>query len=244
MNVGNYRRESSGLDRKRLNELINGWFHARRLGLSLNAFVSFRPIAGDELAPVERCKLFARVRNKLGVYARLHRFPPTFVWAREIHCDHTGEHLHVLMHVPDRLFGDFQQRLVKWFPGPGEMDVRAAHYRVTLTDSGKRKSAISYICKQMTPQAWWRRGLIRVPGGKILGKRGGVSANLTSKAITHFNQDRVHPVRNGGGVPEFGHRQQGRNDRIGSDTAPPACGRYVHTESIRPAPCCLSPKLP
>jgi hypothetical protein len=200
MNVGNYRRESSGLDRKRLNELINGWFHARRLGLSLNVFVSFRPIAGDELAPAERCKLFARVRNKLELYARLHRFPPTFVWAREIHCDHTGEHLHVLMHVPDRLFGDFQQRLVKWFPGPGEMDVRAAHYRVTLTDSGKRKSAISYICKQMTPQAWWGRHLIRVAGGRILGKRGGVSANLTSKAINLFNRERIEPVRNGGGA--------------------------------------------
>jgi hypothetical protein len=157
IHVGNYRRESSGLDGKRVNELTNGWFHARRLGLSLNVFVSFRPIAGDGLAPVERCKLFARVRNKLGVYARLRRFPPTFVWAREIHCDHTGEHLHVLMHVPDRLFGDFQQRLAKWFPGLGEMDARAANYRVTLTDSGKRKSAISYICKQMTPQAWWGR---------------------------------------------------------------------------------------
>jgi hypothetical protein len=80
------------------------------------------------------------------------------------------------------------------------MDVRAAHYRVTLTDSGKRKSAISYICKQMTPQAWWRRGLIRVPGGKILGKRGGVSANLTSKAINLFNRERIQPVRNGAGV--------------------------------------------
>jgi hypothetical protein len=52
----------------------------------------------------------------------------------------------------------------------------------------------------MTPQAWWRRGLIRVAGGKILGKRGGISANLTSKAIALFNRDRAQPVRNGGGV--------------------------------------------
>jgi hypothetical protein len=29
----------------------------------------------------------------------------------EIHCDGTGEHLHVLIHVPQRLFGDFQQTL-------------------------------------------------------------------------------------------------------------------------------------
>jgi hypothetical protein len=35
----------------------------------------------------------------------------------------------------------------------------------------------------MTTQAWYKRGLIRKPGGAIIGKRGGVSANLTWKAI-------------------------------------------------------------
>jgi hypothetical protein len=64
----------------------------------------------------------------------------------------------------------------------------------------------------MTPQAWWRRGLIRVAGGKILGKRGGVSANLTSKAISLFN--RVLPVCNNGAV-----------------TAPVIDGKVARTES-------------
>jgi hypothetical protein len=119
----------------------------------------------------------------------------------EIHC--TGEHLHVLIHVPQRLFGDFQQTLTRWFPEPGKIDVRKANYRITFTSAGKRKSAIGYISKQMTPQAWWRRGLIRVAGGKILGKRGGVSANLTSKAIALFNRDRAQPVRNGASITAF-----------------------------------------
>jgi hypothetical protein len=196
----NFRRETSGLNPKQIKELNNGWLHARRIGLPLNVLVSCRPSNSDDLASVDRCKLFRQVRNKLGVYARLRRFRPTFVWTREIHCDGTVEHLHVLIHVPQRLFGDFQQTLIRWFPEQGEIDVRRADYRTTFTSTGKRKSAIGYISKQMTPQAWWRRGLIRVAGGKILGKRGGVSANLTSKAIALFNRDRAEPVRNGGGA--------------------------------------------
>jgi hypothetical protein len=196
----NFRRETFGLNPKQIKELNNGWLQARRIGLPLNVLVSCRPTNTDDLASVDRCNLFRQVRNKLGVYAPLRRFRPTFVWAREIHCDGTGEHLHVLIHIPQRLFGDFQQTLIGWFPEPREIDVRRADYRITFTSTGKRKSAIGYISKQMTPQAWWRRGLIRVAGGKILGKRGGVSANLTSKAITLFNQDRVQPVCNGGGV--------------------------------------------
>ena len=49
-------------------------------------------------------------------------------------------------------------------------------------------SAIGYIAKQMTPQAWYRRGLIRKAGGPILGKRGGVTRNIGGKAIdAYFN---------------------------------------------------------
>jgi len=52
-----------------------------------------------------------------------------------------------------------------------------------ITYGGRRHSAIAYICKQMTSQAWYKRGLTRKSGGPIMGKRGGVSANLTAKAI-------------------------------------------------------------
>jgi hypothetical protein len=54
-------------------------------------------------------------------------------------------------------------------------------------------SAIGYIAKQMTPQAWYRRGLIRKAGGPILGKRGGVTRNIGAKTIdAYFNARASH----------------------------------------------------
>jgi hypothetical protein len=47
-------------------------------------------------------------------------------------------------------------------------------------------SAIGYIAKQMTPQAWYKRGLNRKAGGAILGKRGGVTRNIGRAAINKF----------------------------------------------------------
>jgi hypothetical protein len=43
----------------------------------------------------------------------------------------------------------------------------------------------------MTPQAWYKRGLIRKAGGSVLGKRGGVSANLTARAIEAWKREAV-----------------------------------------------------
>jgi hypothetical protein len=52
----------------------------------------------------------------------------------------------------------------------------------------------------MTPQAWFKRGLIRKPGGVILGKRGGVSANLTWKAVAAWKRD-LDTLQNSAIVP-------------------------------------------
>ena len=49
-------------------------------------------------------------------------------------------------------------------------------------------SAVGYISKQMTSQAWYRRGLIRRAGGPILGKRGGMTRNLDWRAREDFRQ--------------------------------------------------------
>ena len=57
--------------------------------------------------------------------------------------------------------------------GAGEVDVGQAHHRTWIDSNGRRHPAVGYISKQMIPQAWYRRGLVRNPGGAILGKRGG-----------------------------------------------------------------------
>jgi hypothetical protein len=61
--------------------------------------------------------------------------------------------------------------VIGWHPEPGAADVRHAHQNVILSENGNRRSAIGYIAKQMTPQAWYKRGLNRKAGGAILGKR-------------------------------------------------------------------------
>jgi hypothetical protein len=192
----NSRKTTKGLNKDQIKDLREAWYHARRLNLPLNLFVTFRPINIDAMTESERCEHFATLRNKLGVYARQHNFRPTFVWTREIDPDGRGEHMHVLIHVPTRRSRHFEDRVTGWLPEPGAVDVRAAHYETQFTAFGKRSDVISYISKQMTPQAWYKGDLTRKPGGPVLGKRGGVSANLTRKAIAAWwRRDADNPMQ-------------------------------------------------
>jgi hypothetical protein len=178
------RRYTKGLDSKQVTDLTHGWRHAARIACPLNVMVTIRPF--EQYDSAANCKLAASIRNKLGVYARQHRFPFVAAWTRECHRDGTGEHLHVLMYVPRKHFADLVETVVGWYPEPGAADVRQAHQRVYVTETGKHMSAIGYIAKQMTPQAWYRRGLIRKGGGPILGKRGGVTRNIGRAAIEQY----------------------------------------------------------
>jgi hypothetical protein len=156
------RRYTKGLDTKRVKELTSGWQHAARIGLPLNVFVTIRPF--DVHDPTNTCRAAAEIRNKLGVYARQHGFPFVAAWTRECNPDGSGEHLHVLMHVPPRYYRDIEEKVIGWHPEPGAADVRRAHQNVTINTNGLRMSAIGYLCKQMTSQAWYKRGLNRKAG--------------------------------------------------------------------------------
>jgi hypothetical protein len=186
--VPNYRKQTKGLTTNQVKDLNAAWHHAATIGRPLNRLLTIRPIDVDDLDPARRCELFAAFRNKLSVYARQHNFPPTFVWSREANPDGLGEHLHVLMHVPRRFHEDFQQTVEGWMPDAAATDVRHADQRTRFTSNGRRLSAITYLLKQMTPQAWYKRGLIRKAGGPILGKRGGTTTNLGRKAIAEFRR--------------------------------------------------------
>jgi hypothetical protein len=94
--------------------------------------------------------------------------------------------MHVLMHVPSRQRVKFDELVTGWFPGPGEADIATANQKTRFTWDGKHLSAIGYIAKQMTPQAWYKRHLIRKKGGPIFGKRGGVPAISTGEPEQRF----------------------------------------------------------
>jgi hypothetical protein len=183
----NRRRVTKGLSNKLVNEMTRGWQHARRIGYPLNVMVTIHPF--EELNSVAACKLAANIRNKLGVSARQHGFPFVAAWARECDPNGTGEHIHILMHVPPRKFGKLERTVMGWFPEPGAADVSRRDQKVFVTANGKQKSAIGYITKQMLPQACWRRPRIRRAGGPILGKRGGVTRNIGPAAIERYFRD-------------------------------------------------------
>lgn len=132
------RRETKGLNTDQVKALNGAWHHAARIGRPLNVLLSLRPLDIDSMEPAARCQLFADFRNKLGVYARWCRFEPTFVWSREINPDGSGEHMHVLMHVPKRYRFHFEDLVVGWYSGPSEMDVTPATQRTRIGWNGKR----------------------------------------------------------------------------------------------------------
>ena len=182
------RRTTRGLSTNQVKELNEAWHHAPRIERPLNVMVTVRPIGVNEMSPAECCRLFSKIRNKLGVFARGKHLPVTFVWSREINPDGTGEHMHVLMHVPSRHRAKFDDLVTGWLPGPGEVDVTTATQKIRFTWSGKRLTAIGYLAKQMTPQAWYRRGMVRKAGGPIVGKRSGVTRDLDWRARAAFRE--------------------------------------------------------
>ena len=132
--------------------------------------------------------------------------PPASLWRL---LEHPDQHLHVLMHVPQRHWQPFEVTVVGWHLGPDEVDVTRAHQRTLISDNGKRRSAVGYILKQMSPQACWKRGLSRRKGGPILGKRGGVSR--IDRRAQGSDQGRRPPARDrsAGGWPRGGARPRG-----------------------------------
>jgi hypothetical protein len=133
----NYRRVTRGLDRNAVIDLNDAWHHARKIGRPLNVLVTLRPINIDEVAPNDRTEIWQRLLNKLGVYSRLYGVSFTAAWARESNRDGGGEHLHVLMYIPQKLRAHFETTVHGWYEGPSEIDVRPAHQMTRFTADGR-----------------------------------------------------------------------------------------------------------
>src|SRR4051794_29227647 len=106
----NFRNLTKGLTTDQIKELSEAWHHAKRIGLSLNTLVTFRP--ATPLTPEEHNAAYAGFRNKIGVYARQHHFTPASVWSRECNPDGSGEHLHMLVHVPAKWRRHFEETVI------------------------------------------------------------------------------------------------------------------------------------
>ncbi|MCZ8181652.1 MAG: hypothetical protein O9322_01665 [Beijerinckiaceae bacterium] len=177
------RKPSKALTHLDVSFLFDAWHRARHMGLPLNILITARPDGVDRLAINERCRIFLRIKKNYTEFARRHGFPPTFLWTREISTTGTGEHLHLLCHAPSPLVARLMACAERWLPGPCEMDARRASQAMRRHPRGKLRSAITYIVKQMTSQAAFRRPYSRRPGGTIHGDRCGASHNLRKGRI-------------------------------------------------------------
>ena len=193
----NRRAQRQPLDRAQCQALEHAWVQAAKDSHPLNAMVTIRP--GGELSPIEHAQLVAKFWNRLGVWSRRitksagpRRAPegsgasgPSFhcVLVREAAPNGDrkryglGEHFHALVHVPAGQLSSLAEAVARWHPAD-DVQVKPAHQGASRTRTDKIKSAIGYLTKQRTPQAWWNTPYRRQPGGIVLGKRYRISASL------------------------------------------------------------------
>ncbi|MFB6418213.1 MULTISPECIES: hypothetical protein [Bradyrhizobium] len=185
--IGN-RKVTRSLSLSQYRDAERAWYHAATLHLPLNRFISVKPASAiiDGLNPGERVKLWQRYLNKLSEFASYHQFPLAYVWTRESKRN-TGddEHLHVLMHVPQHLTRRFNKVVRGWSEAANEIDVRASSYYSKRNSRGAPENVLTYITKNC-PEASRNLGRTTKLGGPIFGKRAGMSANLTVKAIAKY----------------------------------------------------------
>lgn len=184
------RKQTKLLTRDQCKDLHSAWDQARRNGHPLNAFITIRP---GNLTPLEHADLVAKFKNRLGTWSRratkraYGKSSFHYVLTREAapngkHQFGKGEHFHVLVHVPDGMFALLRGAVKRWHPGKHAAVIKPAHQVETWTEHGKIRSAIGYLTKQRTQQAWWKTPYSHKPGGIVLGKRYSISASLRAAA--------------------------------------------------------------
>ncbi|MFK4561890.1 hypothetical protein ABIF94_002489 [Bradyrhizobium ottawaense] len=185
--IGN-RKVTRSLSLSQYRDAERAWYHAVKLDLPLNRFISIKPASAniDPLDPDQRVKLWQRYLNKLSEFVSYHQFPLAYLWTRESKRN-TGhdEHLHVLMHVPQHLTRRFNKVVRGWSDDANEIDVRASSYYSKRNSRGAPENVLTYITKNC-PEASRNLGRTTKLGGPIFGKRAGMSTNLTAKAIAKY----------------------------------------------------------
>jgi hypothetical protein len=128
----------------------------------------------------------------------------TWIWTREAG-HHTGEHVHIAMHVPPSLgreFGNRQRAWAKtagarWWTGTIKTRPvgRSSSHAFHGVQYGERyedhlRMTVEYLLKGTSADTAAVAGLAisRVPGGRIAGKRAGTSANIGASARTRLNE--------------------------------------------------------
>ena len=170
--------------------MLDAASHAKRIGKPLNLFISIKPHAMDAMPGEERPRYWKSLISAIGQPLRNVGLSLTHLWSRES-CRHwndgRGEHLHLLIHVPNRsLRRKIEAYLRHRFKGIGELDIRTASMAAKRTSNGRYHNVVLYVLKNMSPNTAHGTNLSYTPGGPILGKRCGCSRDIQPKAVEQW----------------------------------------------------------
>lgn len=181
-------------------EAYTRWRHADERGTPFTRHATFKPPT-DHLTPEERVALWDRVRQRVRCFCRDCRSSETgeplecvMMTTRESNPrDSTGEHLHMLVHVPEEFQDAFDRLAPGWF---GNTKVTPSSHLEEIMPSGKVKSGFGYLHKAADPKdckrdkrIWYRRS------GAIAGERTWSTRNLQAKARAEHEAGRRAEIR-------------------------------------------------
>lgn len=173
----NTRKQTGPLTHRQVGDILEAWHGAKKAGMPLTTMLTQRPPAIDALSSPERMAILHCTIKAYCEFARRSRFSAAYVWVREIALAGYGEHFHFLFHVPAGQMARFRALANARRPYP-ETKVTFTRERLSRLRDGRWTNHAAYVAKQMTPQARFKFALIRQPGGRVDGKRLGMSRNL------------------------------------------------------------------
>lgn len=182
-------RQSKALTRSQVLNLNAAAAHALRIGLPMNRHVTLHlaklGIEGAAVMPV-----LSPVLKACREYLNRHGYGTTFLWVRER--GPSGDHVHILIHLPDALSRRLLRRLRIWLQPASDARYRAGVQRtrkVAGWDAFKRGEPAKYLANLTEVYAYLIKGANsdtharlklskRRKGGLIIGKRCGTSQNI------------------------------------------------------------------
>jgi hypothetical protein len=188
-------RESKALSLNTANAIIDAAYHAVKIGLPLNRFVTIH-FERAGLTDADAAHAIGRIMKLAKDWMQTKGQVAAHIWVREnvIGNGSKGSHVHILCHCPDTLpIGGMWRRWLRKVTGQpyrrnvikskrigGTVNVYANMPDVYLQNLDR---VLAYVCKGVSPADAATLGLPKQEaGGWIIGKRAGWSQNIGAKS--------------------------------------------------------------
>jgi hypothetical protein len=174
----NKRKSTNFLSNDDFKAIIAADAKATALGLPFNVLITFHPRNVRDMGLEDWLAECKRIRNNYCQFGRQNRFERAWLYVREVALETMAEHMHLLCHVPKKLRATLIANAKGWGREPEACHACTATTKGYWSRRGYWFSGLLYICKQMSPQAAFRRPYWRIAGAPIDGARWGASRNI------------------------------------------------------------------